>query len=169
MADELARNSGELFPVVGLFTALAWLSVCGIMLFIIDVREHRLPNRLTAALALGGTILLLTSTIAATPNSALSGRGLTTIIGALAYCLAMFILHVVTRAGIGMGDVKLAAGLGLYTGFLGIDALIAGFVLAFLLGGVQATYLVVFRGASKATRIAFGPAMLLGCLLVLTM
>ena len=167
LAEEIVGT--ETVPLAALLIALAWLSVCGIGLFIVDVREHRLPNVLTAALALGAMGFLLTSTLTASCDSMLAGRGLTTIIGAVAYCVVMFLLHVVTRAGIGMGDVKLAAGLGLYTGFLGIDALIAGFVLAFLVGGLQAVFLVVFRGARKDTRIAFGPAMLVGCFIVLLM
>ena len=169
LAQELARTSAELLPLVCLFAALAWFGVYGAILFIIDVREHRLPNVLTASLAIGASLLLLTSSWTATSDSFLAGRALPAILGALAYCAAMFLLHVVTRAGIGMGDVKLAAGLGLYTGFLGVDALIAGFVLAFVIGGAQAVYLVAFRGASKSTRIAFGPAMLVGCLVVLLM
>ncbi|HJF13452.1 MAG TPA: prepilin peptidase [Enteractinococcus helveticum] len=169
VAQELAQTSPELLPLISLFAALVLFAVCGVALFVIDVREHRLPNALTGTLAIGATALLLTSTLTASSDSLLHGRAIPTLVGAMAYCMAMFILHVVTRAGIGMGDVKLAAGLGLYTGFLGIDALIAGFVLAFLIGGVQAVFLVLFRGASKSTRIAFGPAMLVGCLLILLM
>lgn len=169
LAQELDRASPELLPLVCVFGALAWFAVCAVVLFIIDVREHRLPNVLTGALAIGATVLLLAGSWTASSDSLLAGRAILTLVGAVAYCLVMFVLHILTRAGIGMGDVKLAAGLGLYTGFLGIDALIAGFVLAFLLGGAQAVYLVVFRGANKTTRIAFGPAMLMGCLLVLLM
>lgn len=169
LAQEFARNATEVLPLACLFVALAWFCLCGIILFIIDVQEHRLPNVLTAALAIGASVLLLVTTLTASSDSVLSGRGMATLLGALAYFAAMLVLHIVTRAGIGMGDVKLAAGLGLYTGFLGVDALIASFVFAFLLGGLQAVYLVVFRKASKSTRIAFGPAMLLGCLLVLVM
>ena len=169
LTQELDRTSPEFLPLICLFGALAWFMVCGLRLFVIDIREHRLPNVLTGALVIGATVLLLVSSLAASGDSLLSGRTAYTIVGAVAYCLVMFILHVVTRAGIGMGDVKLAAGLGLYTGFLGIDALIAGIVLAFLVGGAQAVYLVLFRGANRSTRIAFGPAMLVGCLLVLLM
>ena len=169
LAEEFTRHPSELLPVLSLALALSWFCVCAIALFVIDVRHHRLPNVLTAALAIGAMISLLTATWTASSDSFLAGRGVSTLIGAGAYCLVMFVLHVVTRAGIGMGDVKLAAGLGLYTGFLGINALAAGFVLAFFIGGLQALYLVVFRGASKNTRLAFGPAMILGCVLVLLM
>lgn len=143
--------------------------VCGIVLFIIDVQQHRLPNMWTGLLFAGASLFLLATTLTAPDHSVLSGRWLATIIGSVGYLAIMFVLHVLTRAGIGMGDVKLAAGLGLYTGFIGVEALIAAFVLAFVIGGLQAVFVVVFRGARKSTRIAFGPAMLLGCVVSLLM
>lgn len=149
--------------------ALVWFLVCSTILFVIDVREHRLPNRWTARLFVVGALFLLATTLTAPADSALSDRWLTTLGGSAGYLLTMFTLHLLTRAGVGMGDVKLAAGLGLYTGFVGLEALIAGFVLAFLVGGLQAIYLVVFKGAKKSTRIAFGPAMLVGGLFTLLM
>lgn len=155
-------------PAVALLcVALAWFLIFNTWLMTIDVREHRLPNRLTAALFLGASILLGASTLLAPADSVLSGRIGSTFIGGVGYCAVMFLFHLVTRGGIGMGDVKLAAGLGLYTGFLGVEAVLAGFVLAFVLGGVQAVVLMIARRATRRTRIAFGPAMILGALLVL--
>ena len=164
-------TSNALAPLATLFLAVAlvWFAVCAIVLFVVDIQQHRLPNRWTGLLFTGGIILLLASTLSAPEESALSGRWLPTIIGSLSYLMVMFVLHVLTRAGIGMGDVKLAAGLGLYTGFIGVEALVAGFVLAFIFGGLQAIFLMVFRGAQKSTRIAFGPAMLVGCTVALLM
>ena len=149
--------------------ALLWFLVCSVVLWIIDIREHRLPNRWTGLFFLGGACLLLTTTLTAPADSIFSDRWIMTLGGSVGYLVAMFVLHILTRAGLGMGDVKLAAGIGLYTGFLGWEAVIAGFVLAFLAGGLQAVYLVVFKGARKNTRIAFGPAMLVGGLLTLLM
>src|SRR5699024_11931915 len=111
----------------------------------------------TGLLFLGGACLLLATTLTAPADSTFSDRWIMTLGGSVGYLVAMFVLHILTRAGLGMGDVKLAAGIGLYTGFLGWEAVIAGFVLAFLAGGLQAVYLVVFKGARKNTRIAFGP------------
>ncbi|HIY84961.1 MAG TPA: A24 family peptidase [Candidatus Yaniella excrementavium] len=149
--------------------ALLWFLMCSVVLWIIDIREHRLPNRWTGLFFLGGACLLLTTTLTAPADSIFSDRWIMTLGGSVGYLVAMFVLHILTRAGLGMGDVKLAAGIGLYTGFLGWEAVIAGFVLAFLAGGLQAVYLVVFKGARKNTRIAFGPAMLVGGLLTLLM
>lgn len=160
-------DHGMTLSVVLLGCALVWFVLVASRLFVIDVRTHRLPNRLTAALVAGGGVLLLAGTLTASPASVLADRWVMTLIGALGYCAMMLLLHLLTKAGIGMGDVKLAAGLGLYTGFLSVDALIAGFVLAFLFGGFQAVFLIVFRKATRTTRIAFGPAMLLAAAVVM--
>lgn len=162
-----SANASAPISVVLLIGALLWFGICGSILYLVDSREHRLPNRWTAMLFTGGAVLLLASTVSAPDSSVLAGRWGMVLIGSGSYLVMMFILHLVTRAGLGMGDVKLAAGLGLYTGFLGVEALIAGFMLAFVVGGLQAVYLVIFRGAKKSTRIAFGPAMLIGCLLTM--
>jgi len=157
------------WPTAFLITAVAWLVICGVVLFVIDLQQHRLPNAWTGLLFGAGGSLLIASSLSAPTESVLAGRWLPTLLGSVSYLAIMFVLHLVTRAGLGMGDVKLAAGLGLYTGFLGADALVAGFVFAFLIGGLQAIFLMVFRGASKSTRIAFGPAMLLGSFIVVMM
>lgn len=167
ISQHFASTIAAPLAVTLLVAGLLWFLLCAIILFIVDVREHRLPNRWNVLLFAGGAVFLLASTVIAPEHSVLSDRWAMTLIGSFAYLIVMGILHVVTRAGLGMGDVKLAAGLGLYTGYLGIDALIAGFVLAFVVGGIQAVYLVLFRGAKKSTRVAFGPAMLIGCVLTL--
>lgn len=169
IAQDLAAGTLPLASVVFLTAALAWFVFCGIVLWIVDVREHRLPNAWTGLLFVGGSLLLIATTLAAPDESVLTNRVVTTLIGSMGYLSVMFVLHLVTRAGLGMGDVKLAAGLGLYTGFIGLEALIAGVVLAFVFGGLQAVYLVLFRGGKRSTKIAFGPAMLAACLGVLIM
>jgi leader peptidase (prepilin peptidase)/N-methyltransferase len=62
----------------------------------------------------------------------------------------------------GFGDVKLAAVLGIYLGWLGWGELIVGAFAAFLLGGLFAIGLMVFRRAGRKTAIPFGPWMLGG-------
>lgn len=169
ITEHLVSTSAQRLPLIFLGCGLVWFFVCAAVLFVIDIREHRLPNRWTALLFCGGVVLLLATTLTASTGSVLADRWTTMLGGSVGYTLVMFMLHLLTRAGVGMGDVKLAAGLGLYTGFIGVEAVIAGFVLAFLVGGLQAVYLVVFKGAKRSTRIAFGPAMLVGCVLTLLM
>lgn len=167
MTHEAAAGAYPAVVVLG--AALLWFLVCGTVLFGIDLREHRLPNRWTGLLWAGAFGCLLGSTLIAPDTSVLAHRWHLMLLGSIGYLLVMVVLHLVTRGGIGMGDVKLAAGLGLYTGFLGVEPFLAAIVLAFIIGGLQAVYLVVFRGAARSTRIAFGPAMLIGCTLTMLM
>ncbi len=62
----------------------------------------------------------------------------------------------------GFGDVKLAALLGLYLGFVGLPQLAVGVLAAFLLGGLAGATLLVLRRADRRTAIPFGPWMLAG-------
>jgi leader peptidase (prepilin peptidase)/N-methyltransferase len=59
-----------------------------------------------------------------------------------------------------MGDVKLAAPLGLYLGYLGWSQLLYGGLLGFVLNGVVTLLLVSIRRRGKGTEVAHGPSML---------
>ena len=134
---------------------LAWFAVCSGVLVRTDLREHRLSNRWTLRLALGGLEMM-------TGGALLAGRGdlaLCSLLGGLGYTVAMLALHVLSRGGLGMGDVKLAGGLGVYTGVLGPTAVLAAGVGAILLGGVVAGLLVLAGRATGRTALPFGPAM----------
>ena len=61
-----------------------------------------------------------------------------------------------------MGDVKLAAVLGLYLGWLGWGVLAVGAFAAFLLGGIFAIALLLIGRARRRTAIPFGPWMIAG-------
>ncbi|MEB3984153.1 A24 family peptidase [Mycobacterium sp. 663a-19] len=84
---------------------LAWLAA----LSWYDVRERRLPNLLTLPGA--GAILLA---------AALAGRGPPALAGAAALAGLYLLVHLVSPAGMGAGDVKLAIGLGALTGCFGV-------------------------------------------------
>jgi leader peptidase (prepilin peptidase) / N-methyltransferase len=85
----------------------AWL----VSLTAVDVREHRLPNVLT----LPGAVLIVAGAVAA-------GRGLPALVGALALAAAYLVVHLLSPAAMGAGDVKLALGLGALAGAFGTDA-----------------------------------------------
>lgn len=146
---------------------LVWFLVCAVPLWVIDVRDHRLPNRWTLLLVLGGVVTLGAATLFASETSELAGRAMRMLLAGLVYAGVMFVLHLITRGGMGMGDVKLAAGLGVYTGWLSWDGLAAAIVFGFLVGGLVALILVALRRATRSTQIAFGPSMLLGAMLPL--
>jgi len=136
--------------------ALVWFAVCCAVLVRTDLREHRLPNRWTLRLLLGGLVGMAgAALLEGRPDAALAG-----VCGGLGYAGAMLVLHIVSRGGLGMGDVKLAAGLGVYTGEAGgAVAVLAAGVGAVLLGGITAAGLVLLRRACGSTALPFGPAL----------
>jgi leader peptidase (prepilin peptidase)/N-methyltransferase len=116
----------------------------------IDLAEHRLPNRLVVSALLAdvaglGLSWLVSGSPPVIPMLAGVGYG-----GAL-FVLALF-------GGMGMGDVKLAAALGLASPTPAIAALSP--LLAFLFGGLVAVIVLIRRG--RRAQIAFGPFLLAG-------
>jgi leader peptidase (prepilin peptidase)/N-methyltransferase len=85
---------------------LAWLAA----LSVYDVRERRLPNWLT----LPGAAVILTI-------AAVHGRGMPAVLGAVALFGVYAVVHLVSPAAMGAGDVKLAIGVGALTGTFGAD------------------------------------------------
>jgi leader peptidase (prepilin peptidase)/N-methyltransferase len=78
--------------------------------------------------------------------------------------LGYLVLAVVSRGdgGLGRGDVKLAGVLGLLLGWLGWGQAIVSIFAAFIISGVIALSLLLTGRASRSSRIAFGPSMILG-------
>lgn len=139
---------------------LALLGVGG-WLLVIDVRTHRLPNRivlptLAALLALVIIEALLTGQVRSLIGAAL---GMLILGGFYAA------LRLVSREGMGGGDVKLAAVIGIVLGWHGWQALAVGAASAFVLGALYALVLMALRRADRSTRIAFGPWMIVGAVL----
>lgn len=134
------------------------LFLVGCRLVAIDIRTHRLPDRivlptLLTLLALVVVDALLTEESAA---SIRAGMGMLILGGFYAA------LRAISSDGMGGGDVKLAAVIGLVLGWNGWQALAVGAASAFVLGALYALLLMAFRRADGDTRIAFGPWMILG-------
>src|SRR5699024_246314 len=70
---------------------------------------------------------------------------------------AFLVLCLLTPGGLGMGDVKLAALLGLLLGWFGWYYVLLGVLAAFLLGGLVAAGLILTRRAGRHTADAVGP------------
>lgn len=143
--------------------ALAHGALLGIggWLIVIDVRTHRLPNRIVLP-TLASLILLVVVDAAVSAQSAPMIRAL---LGLLILGGFYAVLRLVSRSGMGGGDVKLAAVIGLVLGWHGWQQLAIGAASAFVLGSLFALALIVLRRADGATRIAFGPWMIAGALL----
>lgn len=146
--------------VAGILTLLAYLYLAAIsvVLALIDLDTHKLPNAIVLPSYLVG-VGLLGASAALTGNW---GALITAVIGAAAAFLLFFVLAMAVPGGMGFGDVKLAGVLGLFLGFLGWGQLVTGVFGGFLLGGLFAIGLVAARRAGRRSGIPFGPWMLAG-------
>ncbi|WP_288873860.1 A24 family peptidase [uncultured Microbacterium sp.] len=132
----------------------AWLTV-------IDVRTHRLPNRIVLPTLAGLLALAVVDALVAGRSASLVRALLGMVILGGLYAG----LRAISPAGMGGGDVKLAAVIGLVLGWHGWQALLVGAASAFVLGALHALLLLALRKADRSTRIAFGPWMIAGAVL----
>lgn len=162
-----AALTGALSALLALRFGISWelaayvvLAVLGVQLSRIDIAQKLLPNRIVLFLLAAGA-LLLAAAAAATPEW---GALLRAVVSAVILFVVYLILAIFSPNGIGMGDVKLAAPLGLYLGYLGWTHLFYGGALGFVVGGL-ATF-VLMRRQTKGTlrEVAYGPSMLAACL-----
>ena len=134
-----------------------WLLV-GSLLAVIDIREHRLPDRIVLPMygvVLGGLLLA----------GLLSGHWpIVRILACAAIWLGAIGAVWLVSAGraMGFGDVKLAPLLGATLGAVSWDAAVLGLMSCWLVGGAWAIGLLVAGRARVGTAIAFGPFMILG-------
>lgn len=142
------------------------LAGCAVLLFLInavrlatiDVRTHRLPNRIMGPWFLA-TLGLLggASLLAGEP-----GLLVRMLLGGALLFAGYLALHLAAPGGMGMGDVKLAAIIGLYLGFMSWSHLLMATMVAFIAGAAWSSLLLVTKRATLRTSVAFGPFMLLG-------
>ncbi len=138
--------------------AFLTLTAVSIALALIDLDTKRLPNAIVVPALLSGVVLLGAAALVAGDLIALAGAA----VGGAGLFVLYLILAVASRGGMGMGDVKLAAVLGLYLGFLGWGNLLVGAFAAFVFGGVFGLLLIIVRRAARKSAIPFGPWMILG-------
>jgi leader peptidase (prepilin peptidase)/N-methyltransferase len=147
-----------LTPALPAFLLLAAVSV---PLALIDLKVLRLPDALIAIVFVSGVTLLAAAAAVEWNWAALLRAGEASLICGVWYLA----LALVPRSQFGFGDVKLGAVLGLYLGWLGWFAVVAGVVLAPLANLPLVLGLLITHRAGRKTPVPYGPAMLAGALL----
>ncbi|HEX9774946.1 MAG TPA: prepilin peptidase [Actinomycetota bacterium] len=144
-------------PATDLIAYLPLLWVL-IVLSAIDLDLKILPNRIVVPSLAAGVVLV--------GVAALLGPGVGAWVRALLASAVSFgaftILVLISPRGMGMGDVKLAAVLGLAMGYLGWARVFAGFFVAFAAGAIGGVLLLLGRRAGLKSQIPFGPYLALG-------
>jgi leader peptidase (prepilin peptidase)/N-methyltransferase len=128
---------------VAIVCVLVWLAA----LSIYDIRERRLPNWLTMP---GAAVIVAAA--------AIHGRGAPAALGAVALFAVYVVVHLVSPAAMGAGDVKLAIGIGALTGTFGSDVWLLATLGAPLLTAGWAVVSVVRRSGQT---VPHGPSMCL--------
>ncbi len=122
-----------------------------LVVFFTDLEHQIIPNAVTYPGIAAGLAL-----------SAATGAFVPSLVAAVAAGLVFLILGVVSRGGMGGGDVKLAAMIG---AFLGTPAVIVALFLAVALGAAAGLVLLALRLRSRKDMIPFGPAMAAGAMI----
>lgn len=141
--------------------ALLTFTTVAVALVWIDADVHRLPTGLVRpAIVLVAAQLAFSSAVTG-DWAALLRAGVCAVVLLLVFLLLALLAGALGGA-FGLGDVQLAALLGLTTGYLSAWAPLVTTYAAFLLGGAWALGRIVVRRADRRSAIAFGPWMLLG-------
>lgn len=136
--------------------AFLFLAILGVQLSRIDIALHLLPNPLVLILLTGGFFLLLMPGLL----NMQADDVLRSVVGALILFAGYLTLGLISPGAIGMGDVKLAAPVGLYLGYLGWSQLLYGGLLGFILNGLVTVLILSRRDLRKASEVAHGPSMI---------
>lgn len=129
---------------------------------LIDITTHRLTRSVTLRAAfIGGPL----PSIAAVVNNQPGKIGVMAL-SFTATLLTFMALSLASKRGIGAGDVRLAAVLAMFLGYLGAQYVVQSLALGFMLGGIVALSLLISRKATRTTRIAFGPYICIGAIAV---
>jgi leader peptidase (prepilin peptidase)/N-methyltransferase len=145
--------------------ALGWAAGAAVVLGAVDLAAHRLPDRVTGAAAVVCAASLVVDAAVTGSWDAL----VRAVLAALAAGGAAGLAWLLVPAGLGLGDVKLLALLGLVLGWLGWGVLLAGVFLGLLAGALAAVVLVAAGRAGWRTALPFGPPLLTGAVLAVAL
>lgn len=143
--------------------ALCWLVAFALPAVLVDAAVQRLPDVLTWP-CLAGVVVLSFAEASANGNTSAGVRAIVTgaVVAGAFLALALF-------AGVGVGDVKLAASLAVVLGYVSWGAVAAGIAAGFCLAGLQAAGALLIQRRGIAAHIPLGPALLAGAFLALVL
>jgi leader peptidase (prepilin peptidase)/N-methyltransferase len=159
-----------LFALAALRFGLSWqlpaflsLAGAGVLLAVIDLQHRKLPDRVVRPGIAAGAGLLAVAAVGEHAWPPLLRAG----VGAVVLFAVFLLMALISPKSLGMGDVKLAALLGLYLGWLGWGAVVLGAAAGFVVQALVALVLLAARRVKLRGELPFGPAMLLGAALVI--
>lgn len=143
---------------------LLWLTLVpfGILLAVVDWHTKKLPRRVVLPMTAYALVVIAVVELAAGD----SGTLVRAVVGMLVARSVIWLLWFIRSAGMGFGDVRLTALLGLLLAQVGVGEAVVGLYSAFLLFGIPGVLLAIVRRDRQVLRTAypFGPFLLAGAL-----
>lgn len=157
------------FPDVswGLLLALIALVTVLVALARIDIATYRLPDRIVLPMLCGSIVWITGISLASGHPEDIRYA----LVGALVYFVVLFGAHLISPRGMGFGDVKLAALMGLFLGVVTSSWLEAvllvlwAMLIGFTIGTVAGIIILIRRRSNQP--FPFGPFLVAGTLLAL--
>ena len=143
--------------------AYLWVTAALVVIGVIDIEHYLVLNRvLYPSLAVAGALFAAAAAVGGSWSELLHAA-----VGAVAAFSVMAAVHIAKPSGLGFGDVRLSALLGLALGWLGLAQVAVGMFFGFLLGSVFGVALVLATGRSTKSRLPFAPFLAAGTLLAI--
>lgn len=140
----------ELAAFVVLFCALVVVTA-------IDLEHRLVPKRIVwPTYAIGGVLLIAAALAASQPR-----RIVDMAAGSAMAFSVLFLIHFISPRGMGFGDVRLSALLGLFLGWLGLWHVGLGLFAGFVAGGI-AGVVALMLGQSRKSAVPFAPFLAVG-------
>ncbi len=136
--------------------------ICSILIVIglIDLKEMVIPDILVVYIVVTTIIYKIALYIIYEQSPQL----LDSILGLALSALLLMVIILLSRGGMGTGDVTLIASLGL---ILGIKKIFLTIFLSFILGAIISVFLLITKIKGRKDPIPFGPFIILGFLIVI--
>lgn len=129
---------------------------------IIDMRTMLIPrNVVWLGFAIGAALIVISSVLAGVTSQLVPAA-----IGAVGYFGFLFVVSIISPGGMGFGDVRLAALLGLYLGWIHMMLPAIGLFIACIFGVVLGLG-VRFASGEKRAPFPFGPGLALGTMVAI--
>lgn len=157
--------TGVMFAAVGARFSDSWalpayllLVASLIAISFIDLEHYIVPNRIVYPTLFAAIPLLIAAALLEGEPERITRAA----IGSLAAWFALLVVHFIQPRGMGFGDVRLAAVLGLYLGWIDLKLVMLGMLFGFLLGAVIGIALVATKLRSRKDAVPFAPFLAAG-------
>jgi leader peptidase (prepilin peptidase)/N-methyltransferase len=129
----------------------------------IDAQTRRLPNKAIAVIAV---LEVVGFSLAAIRGNAWDDWRRSLMVGAIAFVIAL-VMYVVSRGGLGEGDVKFAPVVWMPLGWLGWGAAFGGYLVTAMVAAVWAVVVAISQRKLRKVSIPLGPALALGAIITI--